>query len=211
MASEPTPVGESATGKSSRTKTTESKVANGNGSNGSATVLPWIVAGIGMLGSIGIFVWGQINPKVDIGNVEARLNDRFVQYEQRALAANESFRRDIDEVKKLVELRLTISEHMEYKFRKDKDTERQDDQIRRLLQTRLSRDEHVKDLMALNERLNAQRDAMNKVQDSIGGGGVGKQLDNLQAQLAKQAEITAAQITELRRAIDMRPVTPLKP
>jgi hypothetical protein len=44
-----------------------------------------------------------------------------------------------------------------------------------------------------------------KVQSDIFGSyNVGKQLDNLQAQQVKQAEITAAQIAELRRSLDMR-------
>lgn len=183
---------------------------NGNG-NGSS-VVPWILAVFGIAGGIVSFVWGQINPKTDIGAVESRLEDQSKQAEQRQRDANAAFDKRIDAINtSITNLLLTLAEYKEFKVRKDNDTIRQDDQIRRLLQTRLNRDEHVKDLTAITDRLNGQRDALSKLQDSVGGGGVGKQLDNLQAQLVKQSESTAAQIAELRRALDMRtPTVPVK-
>ncbi len=182
-------------------KTVESRVRNGNG--GSA--IPWIFGGASLVGAVVVFVWGQINPKVDIGNVEGRLNERVVQLEKRMVEATDALKRDVEEVKRLVDLRLTIAEHREFALRKDKDTDRQDQVIGMLAGTRVNRNEYEKESANVSERVTGLRGIVEKLQaDVFGSYNVGKQLDNLQAQQVKQAEITAAQVAELRRAIDLR-------
>jgi chromosome segregation ATPase len=176
-------------------RTTPMAAKNGNGM---AQALPWA---IGMIGATVVFVWGQINPKVDIGNVEERLDKRIAQLELRVKEGD-------DELKKLISLRLTIDTHSEYSRRVDAELLRHDDAIKMLAQTRVNRDEHLKDLVNMSEHIVANRAAVDRLQENIFGAyNIGKQLDNLQAQQVKQAELMQAQLTELRRLIDMRAPT----
>lgn len=128
----------------SKTTTVEPKVANGNG-NGTSQVLPWVFAGVGMVGAIVVFVWGQINPKVDIGNVKTDLSERILQGEQRNHDTDAALKKDIEEVKRLVDSRLTIAEHKEYTLRVDNELKRIDDVVRMLAQTRVHRTEYERE------------------------------------------------------------------
>jgi G3E family GTPase len=156
-----------------------SSVATRNGFQGinSGNVAPWVMAVLG----IAAFVWGQINPKADISQVEMRLQDQIKALETRSQAPGNILKTDIDELKRSIEGKLGEKEHAEYKVRKDRDTERTDDFLKMLAGTKENKDEHVKDMVQATERMNALRDQINETNKMFTGSyNVGKQLDNLQ-------------------------------
>jgi hypothetical protein len=74
----------------------ENKLANGSG-NGSAMVLPWVFAGVGMLGAVVVFVWGQINPKQDIGDIKKEFMDQLSQVDHRSRETDTELKRLLEE------------------------------------------------------------------------------------------------------------------
>jgi len=158
---------------------TESKVANGNG-NGSSGVVPWIVAGLAILGMVGgivVFVWGQINPKQDIGDVKKELEEQISQLDRRS-------RESDSELKRLIEQRLTVSTHDEYKLRKDEDTKRQDEMLRMLAQSKITKEAESKDIANINERLVGVRSELTELRNNMtGSANVGKVLDHIQQEI----------------------------
>ncbi len=180
MASEPAPVGDSATGRSSRSKPAESKVGNGNGNNGAATVIPWLLAGLGMLGAIGGvvgFVWGQINPKQDIGDVKKELVEQINQVDRRS-------RESDTELKRVIGERLTLSTHDEFVKRKDNDDRRQDESLQMLARTKINKEDEAKDMANINQRLDGIRAELTELRNNVtGSANVGKVLDHIQQEI----------------------------
>jgi hypothetical protein len=149
--------------------------------------------------AVAVFMCSQINPKAEICAVETRISDEIKQSEQRTKAAN-------DELHHLITERLTISEHIEYKDRKDKDTARQDTLMAMLAQTRLAKEDETKDLANLNERMAGMRAEIAEIRLNItGSANIGKQFDALQAQILKQQDNFQTVILDMQRRIDARP------
>ncbi len=173
---------------------------NGLQTINSGNVAPWVMAVLG----IAAFVWGQINPKADISQVESRLQEQIKQMEARAQAPGSILKADIDELKRSIDGKIGEREHSEYKTRKDRDTERSDDGIKMLGGIKENKDEHIKDVVQLTERINALRDQYQELNRMFTGSyNVGKQLDNLQTAVndlqrqlyAKPPALTAPSVT----------------
>ena len=154
---------------------------NGNGTNSFTMALPWL---IGAAAAVFVWVWGQVNPKVDIGASESRTSDQMSRLEMRVDKGAEALQKQIDELKRDMANRLTKEEHLEYTKRKDMDTSREDEMLRTVARTRVHLDEHNKDMMAITERINVLRDQQARFQEQyFGTANIGKVVDHLQAEI----------------------------
>lgn len=137
----------------------------------------WATVAAVIISIAGAF-WTVANPRDDIKQVEARLQSQINERE-----TTETHREFASRIENQISMIVPRNENVVHWDSINFQLSHLLTDVKELQASRVIRPEYIKDLETLRERVALQASIVQKIQDQIGGGGVGKQIDNLQMQI----------------------------